>query len=271
MERWNFAPLRYALAIVRFPPLLDMQPYVGAFQERIRRSYANMEEHVSQGLRANVGAEGVHFEAVLEKMWQFVDVKRSHAVMLGSDFLLVHAGVHYDNHTDFFDRMKAAIIALQDTPGLDITHANAIGFRVIDLIEPRPRTAERVGQYIRPWALPTAGADVGDPAIELREGAYIASFTTSLGALRFQALRRPSGAFPPDLATPFVRSNGWIPKVEAKDFVLLDIDHFVSFETPKALDAGELRATFEGMHGVSRKVFEAAVTPFALKIWGRKK
>ncbi|APT57290.1 hypothetical protein BKE38_07755 [Pseudoroseomonas deserti] len=269
MERLKFAPLRYSLAIVRFPRLLNMEPHVGNFQEQIRHQYPLPDTYMNQGLVAEVGPEGVRFNQVLDKLWQFADPERKYALVLGSDFLLIHAGAAYEGHGPFLDRLRDAVFALMQTPGMGITHATALGLRVIDLVEPRSGNEETVAQYLCPWALPTAAADMGDGAIEMREGAYIASFSTPHGGLRFQALRRPGGSFPADLATPFVQNNGWLPQVTAEDFVILDIDHFAALEPPIALNPVELREKFEGLYLSSRKVFESAATPFAFEVWGR--
>lgn len=270
MERLKFAPLRYSLALVRFPRLLNMEQHVGNFQEQIRHRYPLVDEHMNQGVLAEVGPEGVRFNQVFDKLWQFADPERAYAVVLGPDFLLVHAGTAYEGHGPFLDRLRDAVSALVETPGMGITHATALGLRVINLVEPRAGTAETVTEYLRPWALPTAAADMGDSAIEMREGAYLASFATPHGALRFQALRRPEGSFPADLASAFVQSNGWMPQVDAKDFVILDIDHFTPLEPPVELDPVALRGKFEGLYLSLRKVFEAATTPHAFEVWGRK-
>ena len=114
---------------------------------------------------------------------------------------------------------------------LGIDHVGAVGYRFIDLVEPRPSKNETLVDYLKPWALPTAAGDFAGSDIQMQEAAYFASFKTPGGFLRFQALRRPQGGFPPDLNTPFVQKNGWIEDVISADYVLLDIDHFSVFET----------------------------------------
>lgn len=270
MEQLRFAPLRYSLAIVRFPHLLNMEQHVGNFQEQIRHQYPLMDTYMNQGFEAEVGPEGARFTPVLGKLWQFADPKRAYALVLGADFLLIHAGPAYEGHGPFLDRLRDAVSALMETPGMGIAHATTLGLRVIDLVEPRSGSTETVADYLRPWALPTAAADMGDSAIEMREGAYIASFSTPHGSLRFQALRRPGGSFPSDLASPFVQNNGWIPQVTANDFVILDIDHFTALEPSVPLDPAALREKCEGLYLSSRKVFESAATEFAFAVWGRK-
>ncbi len=267
MQRMSFAPLRYSLAIVRFPQLMKINEYVPAFQDLIRGQYPLASNHSNQGLSIVSGPEGVRVDQSTEQMWQFADRNRSNAIVLGSDFILVHAGQDYVGHEEFLDRLRDAVQALKETPGIEISYASSLGLRVIDLVEPRPGTSEDVGQYLQPWALPTATADMGGEVMSLGEAAYIASLTTKSGTIRFQALRRMSGSFPPDLNTPLVRQNGWIPEVKADDFVFLDIDHFAAFEGLEDLDPGSIREKLEEMYLSSRRVFEAAATPFAFSVW----
>ena len=271
MRQMTFAPLRYALAIIRFPKIMQMERHVPAFQDAIRKGYPLDSVQVSQGMMANVGPDGVQFDAVSEKIWQFADADKSHALMLGPDFLLVHAGRAYIDHGNFLDRLRDAAIALTglSEPGID--HVGAIGYRFIDLVEPRAGENETLADYLKPWALPMAGGDFAGSDIQMQEAAYFASFKTPSGFLRFQALRRPPGALPPDLSTSFVKANGWIEEIASKDYVLLDIDHFAGFETLLPFDPVALRDRFEDMYSSSRKVFESAATLRAFELWDREK
>jgi uncharacterized protein (TIGR04255 family) len=271
MKQMRFAPLRYALAIIRFPKIMQMERHVPAFQDKIRKAYPLDSDQMNQGLTANVGPDGLQFGAVSEKIWQFADAERSHALILGPDFLLMHAGKGYIDHENFLDRLRDAAVELAGLPELGITQVGAIGYRFIDLVEPRPSENETLAQYLKPWALPTAAGDFDGTDIQMQEAAYFASFKTPSGFLRFQALRRPQGAFPPDLNTAFVRANGWIEEVVSEDYVLLDIDHFAGFETLLPFNPVDLRVRLEAMYGSSRKVFESAATDYAFKVWDRKK
>ena len=269
MKQMKFAPLRYALAIIRFPKIMQMERHVAAFQETIRKAYPLDSFQMNQGLMANVGPDGLQFGTVSEKIWQFADAEKSHALILGSDFLLVHAGKAYIDHGNFLDRLRDAASALRGLTDMGIDHVGAIGYRFIDLVEPRTSENETLVDYLKPWALPTAAGDFDGSDIQMQEAAYFASFKTPSGFLRFQALRRPQGAFPPDLNTSFVRANGWIEDVSSADYVLLDIDHFSGFETLLPFDPVALRDRFENMYRPSRQVFESAATEYALEIWNR--
>lgn len=269
MTQMTFAPLRYALAIIRFPKIMQMERHVPAFQEAIRKAYPHDSVELNQGMMANVGPDGLQFGMMSEKIWQFADEAKTHALMLGPDFLLVHAGRKYVDHGNFLDRLRDAAVALTDLAEPGIDRVVAIGFRSIDLVEPRP--SETLAAYLKPWALPTAAGDFAGNDIQMQEAAYFASFKTPSGFLRFQALRRPQGGFPPDLNTPFVRANGWIETVASDDYVLLDIDHFSGFETLMPFDPIALRVRFEDMYGSSNRVFVSAATPHARQVWNRDK
>lgn len=270
MRRMRYAPLRYALAITRFQRILNMEAHVGAFQEQVRAEYPLIDAHTAQGLSAVQESDGIKFEAVFDRMWQFADADRSHALILGPDFLLIHAGPAYQEHGPFLDRLEAATTALRDTPGMGVRHASAIGLRLVNLVEPRGSEQATLDTYLQPWALPT-GPTAVDGAAEFTSAVGITSFKTKKGAIRVQAFRNPESALSPGLDTPFVRNNDWLGDPPSGDSAILDIDHFASFAPLRPLDPAALRAEFEGLHGPLRKVFEAAATPYAFKVWRRKK
>ena len=267
MERMANAPIRYSLALIRFPRLLTMENHVGAFQEQIRGTYPTVDEQNNQGLRMDIGQNGsASFSQVLEKLWQFADADRSHALILGPDFLMIHSGQAYEGHGPFLDRLRDAAHALVATPGMGVAHVVAIGLRAINLIE--PLEGRVVSDYLAPWAVPPLnGASPAIEGVAPQNSAYIATFETAHGQLRFQSLRKPGGAFPADLASPFVVTNAWIPAVTSEDYVVLDTDHFSPSEPSRAFDPESLRETFEAMYRSSRAVFEAAVTSSAMEAW----
>ena len=271
MARMTFAPIQYALAIVRFPPILNMAEHVGAFQDRIRQDYELADDIPSQGITAQLGPQGFRIEPSAGRLWQFADAQREHAVMLAPDFVLLHAGQAYEGHERFLDRFNSVLTAVAETPGLRVTHVVAMGMRVVDLVVPRPRQKEVLDDYLQGWALPPFGPALTGEEMQAQASIYISTFTTAHGLLRFQVLRRPGGAFPPDLDNPFVRMNGWVGEVPKGDYVILDTDHSTALRQLVEFEPSRLRQKFAGIHSSVRQVFDAAVTPRAVKIWSRKK
>ena len=266
----KFAPIRYSLAIIRFPRQMNIEAHVPAFQDLIKDRYGQVDQHVNQGIVAHVSPENVRFEQVVDQLWQFANFDRSRALILGADFLLIHTGSSYNGHGPFLDELKHAAEQLMATPSLGVTHVTGIGLRAINLIEPRSEK-ESVRQYLRAWVLPTEAPDIAGSDLVMKQSLFVVSFDTSQGQMRLQAIRRPAGTFPPDLDTPFLARNNWKPSVKAADYVFLDTDHFSSFQEPILLDPDGLRARFEAIYSVSRKVFESASTPYAFKVWSRRK
>ena len=120
MARMKFAPIRYALAIVRFPPIFSMVQHVGAFQDRIRETYEQPDDLPGQGITAQLGPEGLKIEPLSVRMWQFADARKEHAVILGPDFVLLHAGQAYEGHEKFLDRFRDVLTILTQTPGMRV-------------------------------------------------------------------------------------------------------------------------------------------------------
>lgn len=261
------APLRYTLMVARFPPIINIANHVGAFQEAIRHDYPLLDPHMNQGLNVSVSPDGAKFEWLNEPMWQFADAERGHALILGSDLLVLHAGPAYKTHADFIARFLKATAALRDAPGLGIKHVQGLGYRYVDLVVPRADRGEQLSQYIEPWALPTYVPDLSKDGLRLAESAHVVAFKTELGVVRLQSLRTPPVTLPPDLGSLLVQKNGWIPERPDGDFAILDIDHSSAFDRAHDLEPQALAHVFSSLRASARTIFERATTTYAMHVW----
>lgn len=267
MARMPSAPLRYTLMVARFPKIVSMEKHVGAFQEAIRHDYPGYDEHANQGVNASLGPEGMRLEWINEPIWQFADPARGHALILGTELLVLHAGPAYTTHSEFIDRFVRAATVLRDVPSIAVRQVHGLGFRYVDLVVPRPDHGETLAQYVAPWALPTDAPDLSAEGLRLGESAHVTVFGTERGTVRLQALRRPPMALPPDLLSPLVEKNGWVPDRPEGDFALLDIDHSAPLDITHPLDPDALRASFVSLRNGARLVFERASTRYAMSAW----
>ncbi len=263
------APLRYTLAMLRFPKVISVEKYVGAFQDHVRSDYPLFSEKISQGYELKVEDGGAQVSTRVEKLWQFSSAERDHALLLGSDFLVLHAGKGYRGHDDFISRFTRAVEAVLRVEGL-ATLMTAVGYRYIDLVVPKTAEGETLADYLRPWAMPTDVPEL-QGGISLTDSAYVAGFRTPQGVLRFQALRRPPATLPPELDTPFVRDNGWVEPRPAGEFALLDIDHARVITPSIAVNAGKVADGLATLQAPARELFDKAVTEHAIREWeGRR-
>lgn len=269
MENMPNAPLRYVLAMVRFPRVINIEKFVGAFQEQVRLEYPHLSEEHSQGWQFTLGEQGgPEMAPISERLWQFSSADRDHALILGSEFLVLHAGRRYQKHQDFIARFERAVTAFCRVDGL-ATVATALGWRYIDLVVPRADRGERLSQYLKPWAMPTEDLDLTD-GLSMVDSAYIAGFKTPLGVLRFQALRRPASTLPPDLATKFVRENGWVEAKPETDFAVLDLDHAHPLASPVLIEPKHMVDILARLREPAVELFYKAVTEHALEEWRRQ-
>jgi uncharacterized protein (TIGR04255 family) len=262
------APLRYTLAMMRFPKVLNIEKFAGFFQEEVRSEYALISEQNNQGFQMTIGDNGAEVQAISEKIWQFSDINRGHALILGQEFLVIHAGKKYNGHNDFISRFSKAVAAFLRVGNISAV-MTSIGYRYIDLVVPDAHKGEKLGDYLQPWAMPTADFNMAE-GVSLVDSVYVAGFRTPLGILRFQSLRRPPNTLPPELATTFVKENGWVEPRPEGEFALLDFDHAENFSTPLAIDPAEIVAKLEALRVPAVQLFYGAVTPHALENWRRE-
>lgn len=259
------APLQYVLAIIHFPPIMNMQKHIAVLQDAFRQEYPELDTIASQSLTTQAGSEGLKLDISTETVWQFARADRSMALVLGSEFLVLHCGGGYPGHEEFIKRMAEAVACLRDAEGVRISHINAVGYRYVDLIEPSGE--EALADYLRAWALPMAVPGLEDSDIVLQQFSYQAAFVVAEGVLRFHANLRPPTTMPPDLVSPFLQANGWHTDRPKGDFAVLDFDHGRAFKSPMPLDPQQAAAHLLALHGPTRRLFDAAVTEHAIKTW----
>ncbi len=263
------APVCYTLAMMRFPKVINIEKFVGEFQDHIRKEYPLQQEQVVQGLEFVLGEEGQNFRTLNEKFWQFTDLDREHALLLGSEFLVLHAGRKYGGHEDFIGRFGRATDALCMVEGFS-TVMTALGYRYIDLVVPDHGAKETLRDYVEPWVMSSC-PDGMPQELRLVDSAFIAGFQTSQGILRFQALRNPPVTLPLELDTPLVRGNDWVVERPEGEFAMLDLDHAALFPTPLSIESGKVMDELNALRGPAAELFALAVTPYAIKVWNSEK
>ena len=152
-------------------------------------------------------------------------------------------------------------------PDIGIHHALAVGLRYIDLVVPNAQRGEGLDTYLGSWALPTSTPTLEGARLEFCAAVHVTTFLTDMGGVRFQALRRPLTTLPPELATPFVFNNGWVPERPEGDFAVLDIDHGTQFIGVQPLDPSVMADHIIQLRDVPYALIQQAATPFALKFW----
>jgi uncharacterized protein (TIGR04255 family) len=270
MSTMPFAPLRYTLAMARFPRNMNLARHVPAFQELVRGRYPLMETLQNRAVNLKVGPQGAEVETVADEIWQFSEANRSHAIILGGEYLVLHAGTGYEGHEKFVGRFGEILDAYCNVDGLQTVLIGA-GYRYVDLVVPRANTDETLGHYLEPWALPRELLDVQDDGVEPLDSIFVGGFKTSQGVMRLQVIRRPFGILPPDLDTKFVRDNGWVEQRPENDFAVLDIDHGTTLGEPAALSSEFVKQLLVSLRIPPARLFARATTDYAREVWEGKK
>jgi len=258
-------PLRYVLAMMRFHTNLNLEKHIPAFQEKVWHAYPQLSDETIQGIQISVGPKGAESHQVSNKTWQFASEDQKFALILAPDFLLLHAGSDYDGHEDFIGRFRRAVEALVSVNAL-AKNMTALGYRYVDLIEPTEATNDTLSAYLKPWVMPSNDFESRDGIGFINSASFMA-FGTPQGILRFQALRRPPAALPPELITPFVQKNRWLGTRPSGDFALLDLDHGVAFPEPPIIVPDDVADRLLGMRKPILDLFHDAITPHAEQVW----
>jgi uncharacterized protein (TIGR04255 family) len=257
------APLIYTLGVVRFPRVPDIGRFAGGFHDLIRSSHPLADDISAPLVSANFGPEGLRIEQHDTKLLQFASPDRKWAFLLTDEVLGLHT-VDCIDHRDFVARFRTGLEALIQVPGIGIEWLEAVGIRYVDLVV--PRRGEKLVEYLKSWVLPAEVPDIAG-GMALRECIYVATYQTSVGELRFQALRNPPTTLPPELDTPLVQRNGWKHHVPDREFAVLDADHGCRFEMPVSMDIDMVCVRLLELRQTVKDLFLAAGTEHAVRTW----
>ncbi len=264
------APLVYTIGVLRFPRIPEMGRFASAFLSTMRGTYPQYDEialnFVTAKININLGAKSEvenQIDRRESKMFQFASPDRSWAFLLSEEVFGLHTSKYID-HDDFVRRFREGLVALLGIQDLNLKLFQAIGFRYVDLV--KPLEGDPLENYLKQWVLPPSPPEsLGK--MDLVQGMYVSQYKTEYGDLRFQSLRTPPMTLPPDLHSPLVQQNGWVPDRPAGDFALMDIDHGLHFNPLEEIDVDRICSKFLELRLVSRKLFDHAGTEHAMKVW----
>ena len=261
------APLVYTIGVLRFPPVPKIEDFKSAFLGAFRKTYPQFDEIAMNFVRANITV-GPDAKSQIDsrelKMFQFASPDRNWALILGESLFGLHTSKYVD-HDDFVKRFREGLQMFLGIPDLNLEWTEAIGFRYVNLV--KPLAGEPLSDYLRNWVLPPL-PQVAEK-LDLVQGMYSAQYKTPYGYLRFQSLRNPNPpmTLPPDLNTPLVQKNGWVPDIPDGDFALMDIDHGSHFSSLEKIDVDMVCKKLLELRSSSRELFDQAGTEHAVSVW----
>ncbi len=124
------APLIRVIAQLKFPEILSVEQreFVAPFQEAIRSTYPVLRQEQTQSIL--LGPGGVA-QGRSQVAWRFGDAEGHWRVSLTPDFLALET-TKYASRSDFFDRLKAVALALDEH--IEPAQLDRLGVRYIDRI-----------------------------------------------------------------------------------------------------------------------------------------
>ena len=262
VTRLKFAPVRYVLAVLRFPILADFDRFAGEFQGLLRAEYPLSGSYELPQFHFEINESGVNVSQEHQRLWQFSNVDKTWAVVLGAGSVGLHTNT-YTDHADFIARFAQVVQKASEPARVGVTFVEGLGLRYVDLVA--PRAGETPENYLEDGILPSGIRQVS--GLDLAEGVHIVSYRTSSGLLRFQVLRKPPSVLPAEVITPLILESGWVPERPEGDFVVIDIDHGSAFQPPLPIAELDLEGQMVGLRDPISDIFGAVTTSHARAVW----
>ncbi len=249
------SPLLLALAQARISPVLQMQNYIPAIQERLRRiGFPLFSEALMQEIVLGPGLPSPG-SVVTRSKWVFADKARTLAVVIAPEFITLQTAA-YDTFDAFSEQLAAVLDPISEIVGIELSER--VGLRYVDYVQ--PRADDTLADYL---AAGLVGLDPAMAGVRSQRSVYLAQGPTSVGQYSFR-LTRSEGAFalPPDLQPSDVQVS---PVGSPGAHAVLDIDHF--FVATQPFKSDNIIQILWDLHDVVDGLFRSAITPHALQVW----
>lgn len=256
------APIYYAVAQIRYNPILSLETYLSAIQEKFRKAgYPGFKNVVSMAFNLAPISEG---ETASEQVPQvqragryvFSNIEETAGYILDQNTLSFQT-TNYDTFNTFSTALSQGLEFLHQMVNLSFTER--VGIRFLDVV--KPHNDDNIHQYLIPEVLGLHGK---------LEGKSIHSFSESLNRIKAGTLISriiiqdgPLG-FPPDLqpiglqvAQRFAQINGI--------HGIIDTDAF--YDSREAFNIDGIKNHLDLLHDEIVKVFRAVITNHALNVW----
>lgn len=264
MTNLKNAPLVYTIGVIKFPRIPNMERFTDGFHDKIRNEYPINDVFKVSVLNADFSSQGFQFAHSDSKVWQFTSVDLNWAFVLSDQTFCLHT-VDYHDFLQFAERFLIGLNAIINISEIGMDWMTAVGIRYVNLIDIEAH--KTVSEYIQSWVLPL---EPSNEFLKTIEGAYVTRYKTDIGELRLQTLRNPQFTLPPELQSPLIIKNKWIKNRPKHEFVLIDIDHSITFDQPVKIEPQKVMKEFSILRETSKMVFESTGTKLAHKVWRGK-
>ena len=247
-------PLACVLAQVRISPVLQMEEFIPAIQEQLRRTeYPKFSREETEELILGPGTQP---KVLSSTRWIFTNKENTAAVILAQNFIALQVS-RYASFEGFLGALKAALEIVGKAA--DISLCERLGLRYVNVI--RPKDAP-ISDYLQPGLVGLPASELGIKRLQYR---FESAGMTEFGKLVTRLSVSDNGKYlPPDLDGSGLDYG---PKPEkGETIILLENDHFSIKQRDYKTD--DIIASMEDLHEYTDRAFRAAVTKEALRVWG---
>lgn len=261
-KKMNNAPVYFTVAQVQFNPVLNIEGYLAAIQDRMRTAhYPDFKRVELKQLIVPFGSAGEG-----EQPPAPVFVPQSHCVfgtregttefILQTNALALQTTA-YDTFESFVNTFSKGLTIVNDALQLDFTER--IGLRYLDAI--LPKESESLSDYLT--------VEVLGLSEKLNRG-IVHSFnetvtTNSIGRLISRVIiQKGRVALPPEISALAPHISPRFTLQEGLHAVV-DTDAFLALREP--FDVQRIESRLTAFHDEINTSFEATVTPYALSVW----
>lgn len=262
-KKMSNAPVYFTVAQIRFNPVLNMEGYIAAIQDKMRKShFSDFKRETVQQLTIPFASPSESGQAVTPSFVPrarsvFGDIKGTTEFVLENNSLALQTTA-YDTFESFSKTLLDGLEIVHGAIQLDFTQR--VGLRYLDAV--LPHEGGSLSDYLTPEVLGLA--------LKLQQTTLSHSFSetvtmSSKGKLVSRVVIQdgPVG-LPPELTTMAPRIDSRFTQFKGLH-AIIDTDAFT--EQREAFNVSELGECLVALHGEIQKSFELTVTPTALKRW----
>lgn len=260
-EKMSNAPVYFTVAQVRFNPVLNLEGYLPAIQDRMRTThFPDFERQIFQQLIVPFGAsEGGQVPTpsfLAQARCIFGNIEGTSRFVLENNSLAFQATA-YETFESFLKMLLDGLGIVHEALRLDFTER--VGLRYLDAV--LPKADETLSDYLTPEVLGLSEKLTGQLSHSLSETVSI----NAVGHMISRVIIRDGHvglpvelmALAPKLDPRFTQPDG--------RHAIIDTDAF--HEQREAFSLEKLESRLLALHDEIDKSFRATVTPHALAFW----
>jgi len=262
-KKMKNAPVFFTVAQVLFNPVLNMEGFLPAIQERMRKTQFpdfkrdNIQQLILPFALPADGSQPPSPSFVPKARCKFGSIDRSTEFVLAQNSLALQTTA-YDTSDTFFKTMLDGLKIIHEAIQLDFTER--IGLRYLDAVLPKPQ--ESLSDYLTPEVLGLYSKLDGKLTHSYSE---TVTMNTSGQLVSRVIIQDGRVGLPLDLIELALQIKPKFTEQEGRHAI---IDTDASYEQREAFNLEKLGSKLVELHTEIRKSFKATVTPFALKAWG---